>query len=142
MTTSEHWIPLQPREDEAGFDIPLIRYGQHSSVLISAGETAGWISESFRAWVDPQATDRRRVASAFARLARNIRGVQEVWLNETLPDLEVSVVMRESDLDRDLELRGIFIDLVCETLDPSVGELLIYTDSDAPEWTREGERLT
>src|SRR5688500_11951471 len=56
-------------------------------------------------WIDPEVAQRREVAKTFARLARNMKGVQEVWLNRTMPDLEVSVILRETDDERDLELR-------------------------------------
>jgi hypothetical protein len=89
-----------------------------------------------------ESVERRAVAEHFGRIARNIRGVVEVWLDSTLPDLEVSVVMRELDFDSELELRGIFIDLVCERFDPSVGELSIYTeDEEVPDFVREGQLL-
>lgn len=85
---------------------------------------------------------RRSVAERFARIARNLRGVEEVWLTSTLPELEVSIVMRDVDFDTELELRGIFIDLVCEALDPSVGELSVYAESeDVPDAVRGGLQL-
>src|SRR5687768_6148910 len=93
-------------------------------------------------WIDPEVAQRQEVAKTFARLARNLKGVQEVGLNRAVPELEVSVILREADDERDLELRGIFIDLMVERVDPSVGDLSIYTADDAPDWTREGALLT
>lgn len=85
---------------------------------------------------------RRIVAERFALAVRNLRGVEEVWLDPSSPDLSVSVVMRDLDFDRELELRGIFIDLVCEAFDPSVGELSVYAVSEeVPDFVREDERL-
>lgn len=85
---------------------------------------------------------RRRVAERFARFARNIRGVAEVWLDSTLPELEVSIVLRAFDFDRELELRGLFIEAVSEELDLSVGELSVYgEDEEIPASVRRGERL-
>ena len=92
--------------------------------------------------VSDESVKRRRVAERFARFASNIRGVEEVWLDSTLPELEVSVVLRAFDFDRELELRGIFIEAINEALDLSVGELSVYAeDEDIPEAVRRGERL-
>jgi len=93
-------------------------------------------------YVDPREAERRAIAERFARVARNLSGVEEVWLNAVVPDLEVGVVMRDLDLATELELRGIFIDLVCE-VDPSIGELSVHAQNDGvPESVREGARLT
>jgi hypothetical protein len=93
-------------------------------------------------YASTEEAERRAVAVRFARLARNIQGVREVRLAETTPDLEVAVVMREPDLDRELELRGLFIEVVCEELDPSVGELYVYPLDEAPRWVEEAALLT
>jgi hypothetical protein len=90
----------------------------------------------------PQAAVRRSVAERFTRLAESVDGVEEVWLDCTMPDLEVSVVMRDVDLERELKLRGAFIDLVCEVLDPSVGQLSVYAKTEAvPDALRRGLQL-
>ena len=82
------------------------------------------------------------MAVRFARLVQNIQGVREVRLVETTPDLEVKAIMREENLDRELDVRGIFIELVCEELDLSVGELYVYTEDEAPSWVWEASPLT
>ena len=93
-------------------------------------------------WRDPQAARRRAVAAMFARVAGHTTGVQEVWLRSVQPELEVVVVVRDLELARELLLRTLFIDLVGDALDPSVGELRIFAESEGvPEWLREGQRL-
>src|SRR4051812_19221437 len=51
--------------------------------------------------VSGESVKRRRVAERFARFASNIRGVEEVWLDSTVPELQVSVVLRAFDFDRE-----------------------------------------
>jgi hypothetical protein len=93
-------------------------------------------------YVDPRVGERRAVAVAFARLARYIDGVREIWLRDTTPDLEVAVIVSNLDLPRELTLRGVFIDLACDMLDASEGELRVFAESEGvPDWLRDGERL-
>jgi hypothetical protein len=86
---------------------------------------------------------RRAAARCFAENVRSIDGVCEIWLTSARADLEVAVVLRDLDLSRELGIRGMFVDVVCEKLSPGEGELSVYAESEAvPEWVREGERLS
>lgn len=70
-------------------------------------------------------------------------GVCEVWLHSSSPDLEIAVVLYDLDLSRELGIRGMFVDVMCERLSPGEGELFVYAQSEGvPAWVREGERLT
>lgn len=97
-----------------------------------------------RVWLaDTKPMERRAAARRFAQDVRNIDGVSEVWLTSTSADLDVAIVLRDLDLGRELGIRGMFIDVVCEQLSPGEGELSVYAESETvPAWVREGERLS
>src|SRR4051794_18841305 len=63
------------------------------------------------------------VAHEFAVVARQLSGVREVWLHETEPILQVTVLLDAGDLERELEMRRIFDALLADRLDPMLGEL-------------------
>jgi len=96
-----------------------------------------------RLWMaDPKPLQRRAAAWRFARNVAVVDGVREVWLTGTATDLDVAIVLRDLDLDRELGIRGMFVDVVCEQLSPGEGELSVYAESETvPAWVREGERL-
>ena len=90
----------------------------------------------------PPAVERRSVAERFAAEAKTVPGVKEVWLDGTVPDLRVSVVMGDLDFENELKLRGVFIQMACESLDPGEGELSVYFETeDVPPSVRQGLRL-
>jgi hypothetical protein len=133
-----------PDQTAAARDQILLRAPQRPTTSWMQSTVAVTLSATLSAyaWTSPVAAERRHAARAFARIARNMRGVQEVWLNAALPELEVAVILDASDFDRELELRGIFIDLISDLLDPSVGELTIHAADEAQPWIRHGELLT
>jgi hypothetical protein len=90
---------------------------------------------------DIEMAQRRPLAELFAQVVANLSGVEEVWLDSTTPELEVTLIMRALNLERELELRGIFISLT-DASEPSA-ELSVFAIEDVvPDWAREGERLT
>lgn len=97
-----------------------------------------------RIWLaDPKPMQRRAAARRFAKNVGTVDGVCEVWLTSTSPDLDVAVVLRDLDLSRELGIRGMFVDVVCDQLSVREGELSVYALSEnVPDWVREGERLS
>lgn len=96
-----------------------------------------------RAWyVDNKQSRRCAAARAFARRVVEADDVLEIWLIDSKSDLDMVVVVREIDLDRELWLRGEFIEVACEQLSPGEGELAVYAAESVPGWVREGQRLT
>jgi len=84
--------------------------------------------------------NRRGVARAFADAANEKEGVVEVWLTNLVDDLDVAVVLDDPELES--ELRDIFIDLVCERLDPREGELYVFPAESVPAWVQNGMKLS
>jgi hypothetical protein len=141
--TPAAFAPVDNPETIVPFSVPIIGGGAAASAVASVFSQSQFVTaRSVFSYADTQAAERRAVAVRFARFASNIQGVREVRVAELMPNLEVVVVMSEEDLGRELELRGIFIDLVCDELDPSVGELFVFAEDDAPTWVRESTLLT
>jgi hypothetical protein len=83
---------------------------------------------------------RRGVAKDFTAAIADRAGVVSVWATALTDDLEVAVELADPDAESDL--RNIFIDLVCERLDPSEGELAVFTAGHLPAWVQNGTKLT
>ena len=81
---------------------------------------------------------RQGVARDFAAQAMEEGGVREIWVTDVTKDLHVAVAL--SDPTVEVELRKIFIALVCERLDPSEGSLFVFAEEVA-DWVRTGQRL-
>lgn len=113
-----------------------------SEPVFSAAISGAMLTSELFSLPNVEDVRRRGVAERFARFARNMNGVREVWLDEISPELTVSVVLRQFDFERELELRGLFIEAVREALDLSVGELSVYSlDEGVPDAVRRGEQL-
>jgi hypothetical protein len=82
---------------------------------------------------------RRAVASDYAAAARGNAAVVGVWMTRSHDDLHLAVVLNDPGVESDL--RDLFIDMVCERMDPREGELFIFPEGDAPEWVGRGEKL-
>jgi hypothetical protein len=125
-------------------EAPLLRYPHEGDVVRVMDSQAVGHAYQQRLWlVDPKPMQRRAAARCFAENVGSIDGVCEVWLMSTRADLEVTVVLRDLDLSRELGIRGMFVDVVCGQLGPGEGELSVYAQSESvPEWVREGERLS
>ncbi len=96
-----------------------------------------------RTWsVDDRRSRRCAAAQTFAGRVGATNDVLEIWLIDSKSDLDMAVVVGEIELDRELWLRGEFIDAVCEQLGPGEGELAVYAADRVPGWVREGQRLT
>lgn len=130
---------------DATAEPPVSRYLNEGEVMMRVmnWQTVGHAYQQ-RIWlVDPKPLQRRAAARCFARNVGHIDGVCEVWLTSTRADLEVAVVLRDLDLSRELGIRGMFVDVVCDQLSPGEGELSVYAESETvPDWIREGERLS
>ena len=59
-----------------------------------------------------EAADRRRLVAPFASRAYDVEGVREVRLTELSPELLVTVLTDERDMQRDMKLQRIFSDTV------------------------------
>jgi hypothetical protein len=81
---------------------------------------------------------RQGVARDFAARAMEEEGVREVWITEVTKDLHVAVALTDPTLE--VELRKIFISLVCERLDASEGSLFVFAEEIA-DWVKAGQRL-
>jgi hypothetical protein len=129
-------------------EAPVLRYPHEGEVMrVMDPQAVGHAYQHAyqqRLWLaDPRPMQRRAAARCFAENVRSIDGVCEIWLTSARADLEVAVVLRDLDLSRELGIRGMFVDVVCEKLSPGEGELSVYAESEAvPEWVREGERLS
>jgi hypothetical protein len=91
-------------------------------------------------------SDRRLVANQFAHRAAQKPSVREVWLSSLEPEFRISIITEGLDLERDLDLRMIFIDLLRIAGDVSAGELEIYAgaegdEDDIPIDARSGDKL-
>jgi hypothetical protein len=130
---------------DATTEAPLARYLNEGEVMMRVMnlEAVGHAYQQ-RLWLaDPKLLQRRAAARCFAENVGHIDGVCEVWLTSTRVDLEVAVVLRDLDLSRELGIRGMFVDVVCDQLSPGEGELSVYAKSETiPDWIREGERLS
>jgi hypothetical protein len=82
---------------------------------------------------------RRGVARDFAEAVRSKAGVGEIWVTDVHQDLCVAVAFEDPTLE--IEVRGVFLNFVCEKLDPSEGELFAFPDGEVPDWVRRGEQL-
>lgn len=83
---------------------------------------------------------RRGVARDFASAISSKAGVGDVWITDLRNDLDVVVALEDPGVET--EIRNAFIDLVCERLDPSEGELFVFAPDQVPAWVESGERLT
>lgn len=82
---------------------------------------------------------RRGVARDFASAIAVIEGVKDVWITDLKKDLDMAVALEDPTLER--QVRDLFIDLVCERLDPSEGELFIFASEEVPAWVHDGTSL-
>jgi hypothetical protein len=138
MSIADH-IPHVAGGERLAVSIPHGVTRSYSVVLEGASSTAGPLLTPF---VDQRAGERRAVAVAFAKLAQYLSGVTEVWLRTASPDFEVVVIVRDLGLERELTLRGMFIDMSTDVLGRGIGELRVFAESeDVPEWVRSGEKL-
>jgi hypothetical protein len=69
------------------------------------------------------------VVAAFAQRAQGVPGVREVRVSQWSPHLVVAAVTEDRSLDRDLELRAIFIELLDPTPDARHADLAIFSKS-------------
>lgn len=116
---------------------PAVYYG-----MTTTSREAGIRSMMTVTMTDSTVLNRRRVAERYARTVSHVPGVQDVRLIEAWPNLEIAVVLDELDLEHELQCRGHFIDFMRDELDPSVGELSIFAESDGvPDWLGHAERL-
>lgn len=123
-------IPVIAPTQFVGFEAaPYISYLPYTAQVIS-----------YYSQPDVEAAQRRVIAEQFAQVAANLAGVEEVWLDSTTPELAMTLIMRELDLDRELELRGIFITLTPS--EPTAHLSVFATDDDVPDWAQQGDRLT
>lgn len=81
---------------------------------------------------------RRVVARLFASAVGKLEGVSGVWVTDLKDDLDVAIALDDPSLEP--KVRNIFIDLICERLDPSEGELFVFPSDRIPEWVENGER--
>jgi len=83
---------------------------------------------------------RRAAAQQFAGIVSNLRGVEQVWLDSTQPFLRMIVIIRQLDLERELELRGVYISLT-NASEPDAELSVFARDDEVPDWAADGERL-
>ncbi len=95
------------------------------------------------AWdrLSSRSISRWHVAEQFAREVQAIASVEEIWLTESLGDLEMVAVTPGMDLEAETAIRRVFIDAVCEYLDPSEGELHVFPTDEVPDWVFEGTKI-
>lgn len=96
-----------------------------------AAPSAGW------SMLDLEIARRKDAGTAFAQAAIGINGVESIWLTDVVDDLQMVVVLDPTELEQELEVRRIFIDLMCKKLDPSVGELYAYPGDEVPQWVED-----
>lgn len=84
-------------------------------------------------------SNRRSVGREFASVVSPLDGVSGIWITETKTDLAIAIAL--DDLDLEPQVRETFIDLVCEKLDPSEGELFVFPSEQVPHWAQRGESL-
>jgi hypothetical protein len=82
---------------------------------------------------------RKNVARDFASAIGGRDEVLSVWITQLGDDLEVAVEL--DDLAVESDLRNVFIDLVCERLDPSEGELSVFPGGSVPDWVQRSPKL-
>jgi hypothetical protein len=131
-------------EGGATTEAPLSRYPHEGEAMRVMDFQAVGPAYQQRLWLaDPKPLQRRAAAKRFAQNVATVDGVCEVWLTCISPDLDVAVVLRDLDLSRELGIRGMFVDVVCDQLSAREGELSVYALSEGvPGWVREGERLS
>ena len=100
-------------------------------------------SALYEAYIQPDVVAARRHAYGrlFAQVVANLHGVEEVWLDSSQPVLRVVAITRDLSLERELELRGIFISLT-DAGEPEAELSIFAREDDVPDWAREGELLT
>lgn len=83
------------------------------------------------------------VAREFAAAADDVEGISEVWLTALVPELVLAVVTESSDLERDLDLRERFYDVLSRLeVDLGTGEVDIFSSAtNVPAHVRTGQRL-
>jgi hypothetical protein len=107
--------------------------------------TGGWIrsdeAQGSNLWdlLSSSSGKRKAVATDFASALGAIDGVVAVWLLDLKDDLEVAAILQDPEVED--EIRDVFIDLVCERLDASEGELLVYLADEVPGRIELGEQL-
>lgn len=120
-----------------GWNYPATAAGDYLWAFADASTTPSTFS-----YPSPPTVQRRLVAERFAAQAKDVPGVKQVWLDATVPDLRVSIVMGDLNLENELKLRGIFIQMACESLEPGEGELSVYFETeDVPLAVRQGLQL-
>jgi hypothetical protein len=82
---------------------------------------------------------RRGAARDFASAIANFPGVAEVWITDLSNDLDMAVALSEPEAESDV--RRVFIDLVCERLNPSEGTLYVFPGGEVPNWVEKGQQL-
>lgn len=82
---------------------------------------------------------RRSVAHTFAEKVRELNGADGLWITDLKNDLGVAISLPDPALEP--EIRDLFIDLVCERLDPSEGELFVFPSGAVPDWVRSTDAL-
>jgi hypothetical protein len=123
----------------------LTRATESDSVWLGRGAGASWTrtdeaagSDLWTVLATPTA-QRRGVARDFASTVGGVDGVGAIWVTDLKSDLDVVIVL--ADLNLESEVRNAFIDLVCERLDPTEGELFVFPEGEVPAWVENGERL-
>jgi hypothetical protein len=108
------------------------------------GQTDNWVysnEPSADLWdvLSTPVSLRRGVARDFASAVAALQGISEVWVTDLEGDLDVAISLDDPALES--QVREIFIDLVCERLDPSEGELFVFAAEEMPSWVNRGEQL-
>lgn len=84
-------------------------------------------------------SNRRGVARDFASAAAEQPAVGGLWVTDLKKDLHIAIELHDGEAEP--VLRDLFIDLVCERLDPSEGELFVFPKDKVPAWAETGEKL-
>jgi hypothetical protein len=146
---SQAWLNLRTGTVDESY----VTYGRYVAGAIDVGRVEPFLAALSTApfpvvpalrklMLDEVITERRDLATNFARRAASRGDVREVWLNTVEPEFVVSVITDDLDLERDLELRALFIDLLRLTGDVSFGDLEIHPQSEGvPEEARIGTKL-
>lgn len=79
---------------------------------------------------DADMEQRFHVAAEFARSALSRDGVRDVFLTEVDSDFRVTAIVDGPDLETELTLRALFVSLVRQLSDSSVGHLTVISADD------------
>jgi len=83
---------------------------------------------------DMDSKARKAVALMFAGRISKLGRIEEIRIKDLRSDLKLVVVLSAPDRDFARQIRDDFVELVCDTLDLSEGELSIYPANKLPDW--------